>query len=105
MDLNIGAALWLAASGCGRLIHTHPHSVVSLEAIASGTDRSAAEYSAAETAPCSDAGPTLAPGSSISQAPECSGAEEAAYCSPARVVLLGHGADEQCAGYGRHRTR
>jgi asparagine synthetase B (glutamine-hydrolysing) len=21
------------------------------------------------------------------------------------VVLLGHGADEQCAGYGRHRTR
>ena len=23
----------------------------------------------------------------------------------ARVVLLGHGADELCAGYGRHRTR
>jgi asparagine synthetase B (glutamine-hydrolysing) len=21
------------------------------------------------------------------------------------VVLLGHGADEQCGGYGRHRTR
>ncbi|KAJ9510727.1 hypothetical protein QJQ45_027646 [Haematococcus lacustris] len=28
-----------------------------------------------------------------------------AYTSPARVVLLGHGADEQCGGYGRHRTR
>ena len=26
------------------------------------------------------------------------------YCSRARVVLVGHGADEQCAGYGRHRT-
>ena len=26
------------------------------------------------------------------------------YCSAARVVLLGHGADEQHAGYGRHRT-
>ena len=103
MDLNIGAALWLAASGCGRLTPPLPHSVVSLEAIASGTDRSAAECSAAETAPCSGTGST--PGSIISQAPECSGAEETAYCSPARVVLLGHGADEQCAGYGRHRTR
>ena len=27
------------------------------------------------------------------------------YRSRARVVLLGHGADELCAGYGRHRTR
>ena len=26
------------------------------------------------------------------------------YRSAARVVLLGHGADEQHAGYGRHRT-
>eukprot|EP00775_Hariotina_reticulata_P004225 gene4225-4474_t len=26
------------------------------------------------------------------------------YGSAARVVLLGHGADEQCGGYGRHRT-
>eukprot|EP00884_Botryococcus_braunii_P013351 jgi/Botrbrau1/22016/Bobra.0024s0030.1 len=27
------------------------------------------------------------------------------YVSAARVVLLGHGADEQCGGYGRHRTK
>jgi asparagine synthetase B (glutamine-hydrolysing) len=27
------------------------------------------------------------------------------YRSAARVVLLGHGADEQCGGYGRHRTK
>ena len=31
--------------------------------------------------------------------------EGCAYSSHARVVLLGHGADEQCAGYGRHRTK
>lgn len=27
------------------------------------------------------------------------------YRSAARVVLVGHGADEQCGGYGRHRSR
>jgi asparagine synthetase B (glutamine-hydrolysing) len=27
------------------------------------------------------------------------------YCSAAPVVLLGHGADEQAGGYGRHRTK
>jgi len=27
------------------------------------------------------------------------------YCSPARVVLMGHGADELFGGYGRHRTK
>jgi|AntAceMinimDraft_1070359.scaffolds.fasta_scaffold50398_1 asparagine synthetase B (glutamine-hydrolysing) len=26
------------------------------------------------------------------------------YRSGARVLLLGQGADEQCGGYGRHRT-
>lgn len=27
------------------------------------------------------------------------------FRSAARVVLVGHGADEQCGGYGRHRSR
>ena len=28
-----------------------------------------------------------------------------AYESSARVLLVGAGADEQCGGYGRHRTK
>lgn len=27
------------------------------------------------------------------------------YKSTARILLVGSGADEQCAGYGRHRTK
>jgi len=67
MDLNIGAALWLAARGEGamRLIIGSNSPAVPLN-------------------PC------------------CGGP---VYRSAARVVLVGHGADEQCAGYGRHRTK
>ena len=54
MDLNIGAALWLAAQAQGMLHGQAGHN--------------------------------------------------GQYRSAARVVLLGHGADELCAGYGRHRT-
>lgn len=62
MDLNIGAALWLAARAHGTL-----------------------------------------------HLPECQRDSSALrqgqpFCSRARVVLLGHGADEVFAGYGRHRT-
>ncbi|KAF8064596.1 Asnsd1 [Scenedesmus sp. PABB004] len=66
MDLNIGAALWLAARGEGRAFAPAPR-----------------------------------PGGGRGLAPL--GAR--AHRSAARVVLLGHGADEQAGGYGRHRTR
>jgi asparagine synthetase B (glutamine-hydrolysing) len=31
--------------------------------------------------------------------------ERVIYKSKARIVLVGSGADEQCAGYGRHKTK
>ncbi|XP_047047855.1 asparagine synthetase domain-containing protein C4F6.11c [Lolium rigidum] len=55
MDLNIGIALWLAASGDGWVNGQDGH-----------------RYK---------------------------------YKSTSRVLLVGSGADEQCAGYGRHRTK
>lgn len=66
MDLNIGAALWLAARGAGTLVR---------------------------------------PGQPPPPPPQAgANAEHTLYTSQARVVLLGHGADEVFAGYGRHRT-
>mmetsp|Transcript_29082 Transcript_29082/g.86108 ORF Transcript_29082/g.86108 Transcript_29082/m.86108 type:complete len:693 (-) Transcript_29082:89-2167(-) len=86
MDLNIGAALWLAAAGEGRLRFPEPLgskvSMTSAEQL-----REAASGAAVSTSACGGGGQP-----------------HALYRSPARIVLLGHGADEQCAGYGRHRT-
>ncbi|KAK2079960.1 hypothetical protein QBZ16_002355 [Prototheca wickerhamii] len=67
MDLNIGAALWLAARArAPRLRAWDPESLGMLE-------------TAAEPGRC--------------------------FESAAKVVLVGHGADEVFGGYGRHRTR
>ncbi|XP_010320854.2 uncharacterized protein [Solanum lycopersicum] len=60
MDLNIGIALWLAASGDGCLQDE------------TGNDDTCVSVK---------------------------------YKSAARILLVGAGADEQCAGYGRHRTK
>lgn len=60
MDLNIGAALWIAAGGRGRVC--------------------------------------------IGKDGQLTSSEET-HVSAARVLLVGHGIDEQCGGYGRHRTR
>ncbi|KDP41316.1 hypothetical protein JCGZ_15723 [Jatropha curcas] len=62
MDLNIGIALWLAASGDGWVYK--------------GMNNNADENQ-----------------------------QRLRYKSKARIVLVGSGADEQCAGYGRHRTK
>lgn len=62
MDLNIGIALWLAASGSGWVYE--------------GNNNNNDED-----------------------------LERVKYKSKARIVLVGSGADEQCAGYGRHRTK
>ncbi|XP_057494290.1 uncharacterized protein LOC130779615 isoform X2 [Actinidia eriantha] len=67
MDLNIGLALWLAASGDGWICE---------EKIGNGINNYDYE--------------------------ECQCIK---YKSEARILLVGSGADEQCAGYGRHRTK
>ncbi|CAI5475539.1 unnamed protein product [Closterium sp. Yama58-4] len=73
-DLNIGAALWLAARGEGRMIR----------------------YGGKEEG---DEGEEEEDGSRA-----VTGGVEG-YRAHARVVLVGTGADEQCGGYARYRTK
>eukprot|EP00850_Spirogloea_muscicola_P020238 SM000210S06752 [mRNA] locus=s210:218869:223086:- [translate_table: standard] len=88
MDLNIGTALWLASRGKGDL---HPCST-------SG----AAAVSTSQEGQCQDITATSLDNSSR---PEDDLKAQEDYTSMARALLVGAGADEQCAGYGRHRTR
>jgi hypothetical protein len=81
MDLNIGMALWMAAKARGP--------VRILQGITQALDRNA------------DSQPSTSHDAVLPSL--WAGGKE--YVSQARAVLLGHGADEQCAGYGRHRTK
>lgn len=104
MDLNIGAALWLAARGEGRLL------LAGGGADAAGTEGRLAEQRQQEQRQAGQQPPLplqqqqqhRSP-ARPSEAPSLE-APSPVYRSAARVVLLGHGADELCAGYGRHRT-
>eukprot|EP00850_Spirogloea_muscicola_P023481 SM000360S13675 [mRNA] locus=s360:1693:7369:- [translate_table: standard] len=87
-DLNIGTALWLASRGKGDL---HPRS-------RSG----AAAMTTSQEGQCEAVSATLLDNSCKR---EINMKAQEAYTSMARVLLVGAGADEQCAGYGRHRTR
>ena len=80
MDLNIGAALWLAARGAGTL---------HLPTAQRGTPTTG-QYSDSSA--------------SSNQAQVRASELGRAYVSQARVVFVGHGADEVFCGYGRHRT-
>jgi hypothetical protein len=105
MDLNIGAALWFATSGDGVL------------RLPAGSTREAAGGAAAVVPGAAGLAGSLSELAVADQGPQgqqqqqqqvlrCQDAVPGSrYRSAARVVLLGHGADEQCAGYGRHRTR
>ena len=167
MDLNIGAALWLAARGVGTLSSKGPHqatTTISINSSSSSTNErensdsssssgsvshqrgcgggSSSSSCGATAAAVNDNGdatassgqaalataraseelgavnPYLARDADAATAAAAAGVEGAAgeardlpppapplYCSAASVVLLGHGADEQAGGYGRHRTK
>jgi hypothetical protein len=99
MDWNIGSALWLAARAEGRVwvpvrqpqqqeVDPAVQQVWQLQKVAvAGGAHPAAQQAAQE------------------QQQQHEAAAAGLYKSVARVVLLGHGADEQCGGYGRHRTK
>lgn len=148
MDLNIGAALWLAAGARGTLRLYPPAHPDDASATGSGSGSSCTppfgehglEHGrrpspAAGSAPCASCScntptcscsirgsggqggggggegeggpcPAAAPPPSVHAASGAGGLVDGQpFCSAARVVLLGHGADEQAGGYGRHRTR
>ena len=87
MDRNIGAALWLAARGEGWI------DVASAPAANSRPNCSPNSLARRRAAAADGAtAPTACDGVRIP------------YASRARVLLLGQGADEQCAGYSRHRA-
>ena len=81
MDRNIGAALWLAARGEG--------------------------WIDVASAPAANSRPNCSPNSLARRGAAAAAAADGVripYASRARVLLLGQGADEQCAGYSRHRA-
>ena len=82
MDLNIGAALWLAAAGEGTILSLGGGK-------GTGSDDDGDDRSAVKSA-----------NNNIYL-----GQVGMMYRSTARCVFLGHGADELFGGYGRHRTR
>ncbi|GJP45063.1 hypothetical protein CLOM_g4459 [Closterium sp. NIES-68] len=76
MDLNIGAALWLAARGEGRMVQYGGEGGVGKEEGEGGQEEGCRGMTRGE-----------------------------GYRARARVVLVGTGADEQCGGYARYRTK
>ena len=122
MDLNIGAALWLAARARGRLRVFGP--AAKKEPEEAGPSRETAElgspcscqdpgaqdspkHQGSWTAKPEEAGPSCAASACSRQDPggQDDNQHQGVWMSQARVVLLGQGADEQCGGYGRYRTR
>ena len=110
MDLNIGAALWLAAHAEGPV---RLHVPLACATAARNHGPPAASMAGQGTCQQQQQAPACS-ASGATAAGRAAGGEAAAgvhwqggrpYRSAARVVLLGHGADELCAGYGRHRTR
>lgn len=111
MDLNIGAALWLAARGEGALC-------LDEQAEQQAEEQGKREWKQQDGSRQQDGaqqqqqhrGVVAAKGAAAATTSSNSTGSLTAlppprHCrSAARAVLLGHGADELCGGYGRHRT-
>eukprot|EP00899_Mesostigma_viride_P019034 jgi/Mesvir1/27131/Mv25132-RA.2 len=117
MDINIAAALWLAADACGWAIEfssppLHPRGGGAVhDSRLGGMDTAACASSSSGDAP-EDIATTRGGGAEgpLADVPgvaacSCRQSDPTWYRSPARVVIVGSGVDEQCAGYGRHRTK
>jgi hypothetical protein len=117
MDLNIGSALWCAAHAAGRLRypqlpawrsaarhHAAPKTATGPGGSAENDDCAGTHTASAETAAAAGAVAEARAATGGGNALWRPAREGAHYRSCARVALLGHGADEQCGGYGRHRT-
>eukprot|EP00892_Ulva_mutabilis_P012564 jgi/Ulvmu1/9680/UM055_0018.1 len=103
MDINIGAALWLAVRARGRLLSPHPGP--GPDACGGHSPATPSRSTSHELQHAQQAQQATGD-SSLEDAPPAWGRDvEAEVVSRARVVLLGHGADEAFGGYGRHRTR
>lgn len=100
-DLNIGTALWLAASGKGHVRCPPALDAASFKKASTedelGSDgrRRDSELSSAQHSGGSSEG-YISTGDKEGKS---------YHVSEARVLLVGSGADEQCGGYGRHRTK
>ena len=79
MDRNIGAALWLAARGKAGSMSRRRRRRTAAQTVRRTASRARRARAAADGV-------------------------RIPYASRARVLLLGQGADEQCAGYSRHRA-
>jgi asparagine synthetase B (glutamine-hydrolysing) len=121
MDLNIGAALWLAARAEGTLhlptayspaVH-HDSKAAGEGALGTQVPSTTPQAASAASIQASGSAACTAP-SDAARAQQADGHDMAArrgarghgarYASRARVALLGTGADEVFGGYGRHRT-
>jgi hypothetical protein len=123
MDLNIGSALWCAAHAAGRLQYpqlpawrsaARCRAAQRCAGANDGAEQPASPKAAGNARTGTSSSVTAKAGAAgASAAGTSAGSVEALwqpagegvpYRSCARVALLGHGADEQCGGYGRHRT-
>ncbi len=118
MDLNIAAAVWLAARAEGHVktfIGGQQQQQPESQLVAAMDSKTHHEAAGAVVLPCSlprvdwpQAPQHCHQGCAGSHALDSTAAVQASghsVTSAARVALLGHGADELHAGYGRHRSR